>query len=132
MSAISFKKDDIPLKKTDIFEVRWAEVGDYTISFETLPAGSPALGDRAYVGLPDDACQCPHWGYLVKGKFRVRFTDGQEEIVSAGSAYYLRPGHHFFTLDDVEVIEFSPTAELARTSDVVAKNTAASKKTASR
>jgi hypothetical protein len=28
----------------------------------------------------DDRCQCPHWGYLLKGSFRVTYLDGPDEI----------------------------------------------------
>ena len=92
MTAVSVRNDDLPVTKIGIYERRSVEVGEYTIAFETVPAGSPPIGDRAYIGLPDDACQCPHWGYLVKGCFRVLFTDGQEKIVSAGLAYYYVQG----------------------------------------
>ena len=30
-------------------------------------------------GLPDDRCQCPHWGYVITGKLTMRFAD-QEEV----------------------------------------------------
>ena len=43
-------------------------------------------------GLPDDRCQCPHWGYVLKGRMVVTYGD-REEIVNAGDAYYLPPGH---------------------------------------
>jgi hypothetical protein len=26
-------------------------------------------------GLPDDRCQCPHWGYVFKGKMTARYAD---------------------------------------------------------
>jgi hypothetical protein len=26
-------------------------------------------------GLPDDRCQCSHWGHLFKGKIVVRYAD---------------------------------------------------------
>ena len=26
-------------------------------------------------GLPDDRCQCPHWGYVIKGKMTARYAD---------------------------------------------------------
>ena len=31
-------------------------------------------------GLPDDLCQCPHWGYVLKGTLHLRYKDGREEI----------------------------------------------------
>ena len=40
-----------------------------------------------FQGLPDDRCQCPHWGYVIKGKITFRFAD-REETYEAGDAYY--------------------------------------------
>ena len=31
-------------------------------------------------GLPNDMCQCPHWGYIFKGALYIRYTDGSEEL----------------------------------------------------
>ena len=41
-------------------------------------------------GLPDDQCQCPHWGYVIKGKMTFRFGD-REEVFQAGDAFYAHP-----------------------------------------
>ena len=34
-------------------------------------------------GLPDDQCQCPHWGYVISGTMTFRFVD-REEVFEAG------------------------------------------------
>jgi hypothetical protein len=72
--------------------------------------------------LPLEVTACPHWGVLLKGEFRVPFTDGRVETVRAGDAYHLPPGHRFEVTEDCEYIEFSPTAELRRTYEAVARN----------
>jgi ethanolamine utilization protein EutQ (cupin superfamily) len=43
-------------------------------------------------GLPDDRCQCPHWGYVVNGRLTFRYAD-REEISEAGDVFYTPPGH---------------------------------------
>ena len=73
-------------------------------------------------GLPDDRCQCPHLGYLISGSFRVTYRDGREEIVRAGEAYHLEPGHFVQTLEPVELVEFSPRAEHDETMAAVVRN----------
>ena len=83
------------------------------------------MGPRTFAGLPDESCQCPHWGILLKGVWRVPLTDGRVGTVRAGEAYYLPPGHHFEVVEDSEYIEFSPTAPLRQTYAVVTKNLAA-------
>jgi hypothetical protein len=84
-----------------------------TIAFERLSAGVETA--PLYKGLPDDACQSPHWGYLVRGRLRVVATDGTEERIAGGQAYYLPPGHNVVVEEDALVVEFSPTDERART-----------------
>ena len=74
-------------------------------------------------GLPDDLCQCPHWGMILRGRKRVKYRD-HEEVLRAGDAYYLEPGHTTVTDAGTEWIEFSPIRELEETSKVVAVNLA--------
>lgn len=64
----------------------------------------------------------PTGGYLFKGKFKATYTDGSEDVVSTGEAYYLRPGHVYEALEDVESVEFSPTAEWQKTVEKVGEN----------
>lgn len=40
-----------------------------------------------------DSCQNSHVGYMVSGRLRVRMADGREQLVSAGDAYTIPPGH---------------------------------------
>ena len=61
--------------------------------------------ESPFKGLPNDRCQCDHWGYVFKGAFRVTYLDGDEEIITAGQAYHLRPGHFVQTLEPVELLE---------------------------
>ena len=83
------------------------------------------ISRRSSSGLPDDRCQCPHMGYVVKGKVKFTFTDGHEEVYEAGDAYYAPPGHLPTSTPAREVVEFSPTAELQQTMEVVEQNMAA-------
>src|SRR2546423_14980932 len=43
-------------------------------------------------GLPGDACQCPHWGYVTAGRITVRYG-GREEGTEPGDAVCMPPGH---------------------------------------
>jgi hypothetical protein len=113
-------KDQIPAEKIGDYEGRIQQFDDYYVNFETMPAG---FGDPEFFkGLPDDACQAEHWGYVFKGKVRFSYTDGSEDIVSAGEAYYARPGHVFEALEDTETVEFSPKEEFDKTLEAVSKN----------
>jgi hypothetical protein len=120
MAETHASKDQLPAETMGDYEGRMAQFGDYTANFETIPAGMG--GPDLFKGLPDDACQSPHWGYLFKGKFKATYTDGSEDVVSAGEAYYLRPGHVYQAIEDCESIEFSPKKEWDATMEQVTKN----------
>jgi hypothetical protein len=106
-----------------IVDSRSDELGEQTVSFNAFLADlDPA---PLFKGLPDDRCQCPHWGYVVSGKLTFRFAD-HEETYQAGEAYYVPPGHVPFLHADSECVEFSPTYELAKTVDVLRSNMEAS------
>jgi hypothetical protein len=95
------------------------ELGDFTVAFEQFSDG----GDMAplFRGLPDDRCQCAHWGIVVTGRLTFTYAGGQD-VVEAGEAYYAPPGHTPAADPDTETIEFSPTEELHKTMAVVMKN----------
>jgi hypothetical protein len=93
--------------------------GGYTIAFETYTQDADL--SPFFAGLPDDRCQCPHWGYVMKGRVGFRFAD-REETYEAGDAYYAPPGHTPTLFAGTEIVEFSPTDELQRTIEVVTKN----------
>src|SRR5437763_16250763 len=101
---------------------RQVEWGEMNLGRAIFPAGVDSA--PVFVGLPDDRCQCPHWGYVVKGQFRARFKD-HEEVIKAGDIYYLPPGHTNYFEEDTEVVEFSPRGEYQKTREVVARNMAA-------
>ena len=73
------------------YEGHFEDFGPYTVGFETYTADADLA--PLFAGLPDDRCQCPHMGYVVKGKVKFTFDDGREEIYEAGDAYYAPPGH---------------------------------------
>ena len=105
------------------YEGHFEDFGQYTVGFERYSADmDPA---PLFKGLPDDRCQCPHMGYVIKGKVSFTFADGTEEVYEGGDAYYAPPGHLPKLFAGTDVVEFSPTAELQQTIEVVTKNMAA-------
>src|SRR6266542_2889501 len=93
--------------------------GGYTVGFETYTADAD-MADL-FKGLPDDRCQCEHWGYVIKGKVSFKTADG-EETFETGDAYYVGPGHMPVLYAGTEIVEFSPTKELQQTMEVIEKN----------
>ena len=101
------------------YEGHFEDFGPYTVGFETYTADAELA--PLFVGLPDDRCQCPHMGYVIKGKLKFAFADGNEELYEAGDPYYAAPGHVPTLYAGTDVVEFSPTDELQKTLDVVSK-----------
>ena len=92
----------------------------YTVNFVEFRQdidGTPLMK-----GLPDDRCQCPHWGYVIKGKLTMRFAD-HEEVYEAGDAFYAPPGHTPVKHQPgTEIVQFSPVEDLRKTQAVMMKN----------
>jgi hypothetical protein len=61
------------------------ELDGYTVSFTSLLEDIDATPFMK--GLPDDRCQCPHLGYVIKGKMTARYAD-RDEVFEAGDAFY--------------------------------------------
>jgi hypothetical protein len=103
-------------------EGRYAEIGDYTVGFESFRNDvDPA---PYFAGLPEDRCQCPHWGVVTAGQLTFRWPDREETYVE-GDAYYAGPGHLPLITAGTSVVEFSPTADLRATMSVVERNMSA-------
>jgi hypothetical protein len=96
------------------------ELDGYAVSFTLFREdidGTPLLK-----GLPDDRCQCPHWGYVVKGGLTFRYAD-REETFKAGDAFYTPAGHIPVKHEPgTEIVTFSPAEELKKTEAAMAKN----------
>lgn len=104
-------REDVPVTiSNDDVEVRTSEVGDMTVSFIKLRKGTD-LGP-ALVGLPGDLCQCPHWGYMLSGRLKMR-TDHGDSTYDAGQAFYWAPGHAPVAVEDCAYVDFSPTVEFS-------------------
>ena len=66
------------------------------------------------VGLPNDQCHSPHWGFVKKGTMWWNYGD-HEEVTEAGEAFYIPPGHTSGATADSEFVVFSPAEEMALT-----------------
>jgi len=114
------RKDEAPLL-LDEPEItgRYVELADHTVAYETFHTDmDPA---PLFRGLPDDRCQCPHYGVVVSGRLEMRYAD-RTEVFEAGDAYVATPGHVPWPHTGTEVVEFSPTDALQETLAVVGAN----------
>ncbi len=100
-------------------EVRDAQLGDWAVDFVSFNQDIDAT--PLTKGLIDDRCQCPHWGYVFKGRLTFHFAD-HDEVHEAGDAFYLPPGHIPVVDAGTEYLQFSPVEELRVTSEVMMRN----------
>jgi mannose-6-phosphate isomerase-like protein (cupin superfamily) len=100
-------------------EDRHEDLAGYTTSFTTIRQDADLA--PMLKGLPDDRCQCPHWGYVFKGRLTWRFAD-REEVCEAGDAFYVPPGHTPAAEAGSEFLQISPAGELREVTAAVMKN----------
>jgi len=113
-------KQDAPVAiDTPEIEIRSVDLDGYTVTFNTCKADDDPT--QLFRGLPNDACQCPHWGTVLTGKVVFRYAD-HDETYTAGDAYYCAPGHVPLSFAGAETVEFSRSAELAATAAAVRRN----------
>jgi hypothetical protein len=61
-----------------------------------------------FKGLDGDLCQCPHWGFVVRGQLTTTDASGRQETVRADDLFYWPPGHNVRVDADAEIVMFSP------------------------
>jgi hypothetical protein len=61
-----------------------------------------------FVGLDGGVCDCPHWGFVLKGRITTTNARGEKETVSTDDLFYWPPGHNVRVEDDAEIVMFSP------------------------
>lgn len=102
-----------------VAEDRSEDLAGYTVNFVSIREHSDLA--PALKGLPDDRCQCPHWGYVFAGRITLTYAD-REEVYEAGDAFYIPPGHTPRAEAGSELVQFSPTHEFAETQRRIKQN----------
>jgi hypothetical protein len=103
---------DVRMEMPGVIIRQRTEFGDVqgfeTISGEyfTLAAGVDTT--PLFIGLEDDRCQCPHWGFVLRGQLTTTDASGVQETVKADDLFYWPPGHNVKVDADAEIIMFSP------------------------
>jgi len=70
-----------------------------------------------FQGLDGDLCQCPHWGFVLRGRLTTTDAHGTQETVNANDLFYWPPGHNVRVDADAEIVMFSPQREHSRVID---------------
>jgi hypothetical protein len=110
-------KNDIPVQidvpgATARQQKNFGDVTGYgTIGAEFFSFGAGTDITDLLHGLDGNLCQCPHWGYVLKGKMTTTDAAGAQESVSEGDLFYWPPGHTVKADADADIIMFSPEKE---------------------
>jgi hypothetical protein len=64
-----------------------------------------------FQGLEGNLCQCPHWGFVVRGRLTTTDAEGGQETVNTDDLFYWPAGHNVRVDEDAEIVMFSPQRE---------------------
>jgi hypothetical protein len=107
-------KDDVDVKMQIPGAVirQQTEFGDAagfgTISAEYFSLAAGVDTTPLFQGLQGDACQCPHWGFVISGELTTTDAAGVQETVRANDLFHWPAGHNVSVGADAEVVMFSP------------------------
>jgi hypothetical protein len=91
------------------------DFGDATglgkISGEYFSLSSGVDTSPLFQGLEGDLCQCPHWGFVLRGQLTTTDANGAQETVTANDLFYWPPGHNVKVDEDADIVMFSPQLE---------------------
>jgi len=82
-----------------------------TISGEYFTLASGVDTTPLFMGLEGDLCQCPHWGFVLRGRITTTDASGAKETVKTNDLFYWPPGHNVKVEEDAEIVMFSPERE---------------------
>jgi len=83
--------------------------GKISGEYFTLAAGVDTT--PLFEGLDGDLCQCPHWGFVLRGQLTTTDASGAQETVTANDLFHWPPGHNVRVDADAEIVMFSPQHE---------------------
>lgn len=83
--------------------------GKISAEYFTLSAGVDTT--PLFEGLEGNLCQCPHWGFVLRGTITTTDRKGQRETANANDLFYWPPGHNVKVDADAEIVMFSPQRE---------------------
>jgi hypothetical protein len=84
-------------------------LGRISGEYFTLSAGVDTT--PLFQGLEGNLCQCPHWGFVLRGQITTTDAKGTKETVKGNDLFYWPPGHNVKVDADAEIVMFSPQHE---------------------
>ncbi len=81
------------------------------ISGEYFSLSSGVDTTPLFEGLEGNLCQCPHWGFVLRGRLTTTDANGVKETVNSNDLFYWPPGHNVKVDADADIVMFSPQRE---------------------
>jgi len=112
---ISKENIEVKMEITGAIIRQKTEFGDATglgkISGEYFSLSAGVDTTPLFMGLEENLCQSPHWGYVLSGELTTTDANGVQETVNANDMFYWPAGHNVKVNADAEIIMFSPQHE---------------------
>jgi hypothetical protein len=109
MTRIALENMEIAMSEGPL-SVRIADAGDMAVLRTSLPAGTDFTPQLRAVN--PNACEVPHWMFVISGVLHIGHNDGRVDIGTAGDVIYAEPGHTAWVEVDTEIVEVSPRQEI--------------------
>lgn len=98
--------------------LNFGEAGDFgRISGEYFTLAEGVDTAPLFQDLKGGVCDCPHWGFVLRGQLTVTDAKGGSETVKSNDLFYWPPGHNVRVDRDAEIVMFSPQREHSRVLD---------------
>ena len=94
-------------------------LGKISGEYFTLSAGVDTA--PLFQGLDGDLCQCPDWGFVLRGELTTTDANGVRETVKADDLFFWPAGHNVKVEADAEIVMFSPQREHSHVSNHMIK-----------
>ena len=112
---VAKEKVDVKMEVPGVVVRQTTDFGDATgygkISGEYFSLAEGVDTTDLFVGLDGNMCQCPHWGFVLKGQITTTNAAGVRETVKANDLFYWPPGHNVKVESDADIVMFSPQVE---------------------
>ncbi|MCA9825216.1 MAG: cupin domain-containing protein [Dehalococcoidia bacterium] len=84
------------------------DIGGSELSAEYFSLAAGVDTTPLFIGLEENLCQVPHWGFVLQGQLTTTDGGGAEETVAANELFYWPAGHNVRVEKDAEIVMFSP------------------------
>ena len=108
MSELSVRSIDAPdetIRMVDKGRVDVVKLGGTAVNRLTLdPGWTWRQHEQPLFGT--DICELEHVGFCVAGRVKIVMTDGDEQEIAPGAAFYIPPGHDAWVVGDEPFVAY--------------------------